>query len=294
LADFFKHQDTELLLGRHLADSVCNDTSAGRAMDAIFEVGAKKFFGGVACQACRRFPLDMGKVHLDTTSVDIWGNYDRCSADSDKINITYGHGKDHRPDLKQFLVKMLCVGRNIPVLKGCIDGNAGDKTVNNDLLSRISKHMARHEPAPGAFLYIADAATVTEDNLGAYREQYTIGRNFSFPKDPLTVNGMFLKKPERIELLGPILRMALLVWNLIEHLLRQHVLENNVGLPNWDNKKDKVFWRTPPEKIRVEHGEAANRGIVWRAAGQKFTAQLGAGRNSRQSPVSRSSADRWR
>jgi hypothetical protein len=53
LADFFKHQDTELLLGRQLADSVCNDTSAGRAMDAIFEVGAGKLFGEVACQACR-------------------------------------------------------------------------------------------------------------------------------------------------------------------------------------------------------------------------------------------------
>ena len=48
---------------------------------------------------------------------------------------------------------------------------------------------------------------------------------------------MFLKKPERIEVLGPILRMALLIWDLIEHLLRQHVLENNVELPGWDNNK---------------------------------------------------------
>ena len=109
-ADFSKHQDTALLLGRQLADSVCNDTSAGPAMDALFEVGAEKYFGEVACQACRRFPLDMSKVHFDTTSVNIWGNHDQCSADCDKINITYGHSKDQRPDLKQFLVKMLGVG----------------------------------------------------------------------------------------------------------------------------------------------------------------------------------------
>jgi len=438
LADFFKHQDTELLLGRNLADSVFNDTSVGRAMDAIFEVGAEKLFGEVAFQACRRFPLDMSKVHFDTTSVNIWGNYDQCSADSDKINITYGHSKDHRPDLKQFMIKMLCVGRNIPILGGCIDGNTSDKTANNELLSRISKHMAKHGLSPGAFLYIADAAMVTEENLRAigenvfvtrlpfsyneasrvvaesvaedcweqvgalnetpstnkrppahyrlaeksvtlygqqyravvvhssahdkrrqkriereiqksattsrklladetireyfcradaehaalrvresvtqlhyietsvcekvryargrpkkdqsrniaakyyvvdakvqpnlehieqklkeagcfvllcnvpregntaqtgadllraYKEQYGIERNFSFLKDPLIVNDMFLKKPERIEVLGAILLMALLISNLIEHALRQHVLENDVELPGWDNKK---------------------------------------------------------
>jgi len=438
LADFFKHQDTELLLGHHLASSVFNDTSVGRAMDAIFEVGAEKLFSEVVFQACLRFPLDMSKVHFDTTSVNLWGDYDLCSSDSEKLNITYGHSKDHRPDLKQFMIKMLCVGSNIPILGGCIDGNTSDKTVNNELLSRISKHMARHGLSPGAFLYIADAAMVTEDNLRAigenifvsrlpfsynetsrvvaesvaddcweqvgtlnetpstnkrppaqyqlaektvtlygqqyravvvhssandkrrlkrierdikksettlhkllaeetsreyfcradaeqatswvresttelhhietsvsekvrytrgrpkknqsrnvasvyyvldakvlpnvdhieqkrqeagcfvllsnvplqgnaaqtgadllraYKEQHGIERNFSFLKDPLIVNDMFLKKPERIEVLGAILLMALLVWNLIEHTLRQHVRNNDVELPGWDNKK---------------------------------------------------------
>ncbi len=31
--------------------------------------------------------------------------------------------------------------------------------------------------------------------------------------------------------------MALLVWNLIEHTLRQYVRNNDVELPGWDNKK---------------------------------------------------------
>lgn len=78
-------------------------------------------------------------------------------------------------------------------------------------------------------------------------EQYGIERNFSFLKDPLIVNDMFLKKPVRIEVLGVILLMALLIWDLIEHVLRQHVLENDVGLPGWDNKK------TPSQRIHDEH-----------------------------------------
>jgi transposase len=74
------------------------------------------------------------------------------------------------------------------------------------------------------------------DLLRAYKEQCGIERNFSFLKDPLIVNDTFLKKPERVEVLGSILLMALLVWNLIEHVLRQHVSENDVALPGWDNK----------------------------------------------------------
>jgi transposase len=439
LGEFFEHQDTELLLGRRLPGSALNDTSVGRAIDAVFEAGAEKLFGEVAFEACRRFPLDMSKVHFDTTSVNLWGDYSlRESRTLENLNITYGHSKDHRPDLKQFLIKVLCVGGNIPILGGCEDGNASDKTLNNALLSRISKHMARHGLAPGAFLYVADAAMVTEDNLRAigdnafvtrlpftyseasrvvsaavadsswehvgtlnetpgtdkrplaqyrvaektvtlydqeyramvvhssahdkrrlkriereikkseisllkiiakqakheyfcladakeaalklrdfgtelhsidsassekvryargrpkkdqpreivsvryvveaevrenvdqieqkrraagcfvllsnvplqgdtsqtqadllraYKEQHGIERNFSFLKDPLIVNDMFLKKPERIEVLGAILLIALLVWNLIEHTLRQHVRENDVELPGWDKKK---------------------------------------------------------
>jgi transposase len=437
LEDFFKHQDTELLFGRQIPWNAFNDTTVGRAMDAIYEAGAKTLFSEVAFQACCRFPLNMSKVHFDTTSVNVWGNYDACSPDCGKLNITHGYSKDHRPDLKQFLIKMLCVERNIPILGSCEDGNMSDKTVNNALLTRISSYMARHGLSPGAFLYIADSAMVTEDNLKvigdnlfisrlpfsyneacrvvteavtqgsweqigtlnqtpattkrpathysiaektvtlygkayravvvhstahnkrrlkrikreirqsetslrkfiaeetkreffclpdaeaaalrlqhagsflhriettlseklryargrppnngarkvasvrylldasvlenadqierkkeeagcfvlltnvplqgetantgadllrAYKDQNGIEHNYSFLKDPLIVNDTFLKKPERIEVLGAILMMALLIWNLMEHVMRKYVAENNVELTGWDNK----------------------------------------------------------
>ena len=165
LADFFRHQDTELLLGRRIPQTAFNDTTVGRAMDAIFEAGAGKLFSEVAFGACLRFPLDMSRVHFDTTSISLWGDYDLCSPDSEKLNITYGYSKDHRPDLKQFLIKMLCVGRNIPILGACEDGNASEKSINNALLRRISSHMARHGLSAGAFLYVADSAMVTKDKL---------------------------------------------------------------------------------------------------------------------------------
>ncbi|MBU4316357.1 MAG: IS1634 family transposase, partial [Proteobacteria bacterium] len=81
------------------------------------------------------------------------------------FEITYGHSKDKRSDLKQFLISMLCVDRNIPILGATRDGNASDKTLNNELLTNISKTMARHGLSPGAYVYVADSAFVTPDNL---------------------------------------------------------------------------------------------------------------------------------
>lgn len=437
LADFFKHQDTGVLLGQEVESTTFNDTTVARAMDAVFEVGAGKVFGAVAFRAACNFSLEKRHVHFDTTSVNVWGDYDGCSPDSGSINITFGYSKDHRPDLKQFLIKMLCVGRNIPILGSCEDGNKSDKAINNALLSRISKHMAKYGLDPGAFVYIADSAMVTEDNLAqigdnlfltrlpftysetsrvvreavieddwlmigplhetpttrkrppalyrivekqvvlygieyralvvhssahdkrrikriereiqtsekslskliaqeskqefycradaeaaasrlcqcdtelhrvavsveekvyyhrgrpakngirkeagrrfvltarieekteeinkkqqeagcfvlltnvpqqgdmaetgpellqAYKEQHGIERNFSFLKDPVIVNDIFLKKPERIEVLGAVLLMSLMIWNLIEHCLRQHIQECSGVLPGWDKK----------------------------------------------------------
>jgi len=42
LVEFFKHQDTEVLLGKDVACTSFNDTTVGRAMDAVF-YGPKRF-----------------------------------------------------------------------------------------------------------------------------------------------------------------------------------------------------------------------------------------------------------
>ena len=56
------------------------------------------------------------------------------------------------------------------------DGNASDKTLNTTLLSEIARLMAHHGVAPGAYIYIADAALVTEDNLAALGDTLFITR----------------------------------------------------------------------------------------------------------------------
>jgi len=162
LKEFFHEQDTELLLGVDVSDQMFCDHNLGRVMDKIFETGTQKIFSAIAKNAVDAFGVDTRKVNFDTTSISVFGDYDVGPAPFD---ITYGYSKDKRPDLKQFLVSMLCVDRNIPILGSPKDGNASDKAINNEVLTGISKHMARYGLQPGAFVYVADSAFVTEKNL---------------------------------------------------------------------------------------------------------------------------------
>src|SRR5262249_23535349 len=61
-------------------------------------------------------------------------------------------------------------------------------------------------------------------------------QNFAFLKDPVIVNSLFLKKPERIEALGLVLLLALLLWRLVERALRVHVETTGNPLVGWDKK----------------------------------------------------------
>ena len=179
LERFASQVDTDLLLGREVDPSAFNDTTLGRALDAIYQAGTEQLFSQVALRAASSFPLEVDPrhVHFDTTSVSVWGDYACCEDEEEEgLNITYGYSKDKRPDLKQFLLKMLCVHRNIPILGGCADGNASDKTLNNALLTKLSRHMAKHGIREGAFIYIADSAMVTPANLAAIGENLFITR----------------------------------------------------------------------------------------------------------------------
>jgi len=118
-------------------------------------------------------------VHFDTTSVSVYGEYLPPEDQQEQevpFTITHGYSKDKRPDLKQFVLATLCVDRAVPLWGKPEDGNASDKTVNNTLLSDIATFLAQHGVAPGAYIYVADAALVTEANLAALGDTRFITR----------------------------------------------------------------------------------------------------------------------
>jgi transposase len=144
-----------------------------------------KIFTACAVRADQVFSFDKRYVHFDTTSVSVYGDYlppEAPQAPEVPFMITYGYSKDKRPDLKQFVLATLCVDRAVPLWGKPEDGNASDKTVNNTLLSAMATFLAQHGVAPGAYIYVADAALVTEDNLA------TLGDTLFITRFPATYN----------------------------------------------------------------------------------------------------------
>ena len=80
------------------------------------------------------------------------------------------------------MTELLCVDRGVPIFSRTVDGNASDKKLNNEMLQRIGKLMKAHGLGPGAFVYVADSAMVTRENLLLLDGQRFISRlpaNFS-------------------------------------------------------------------------------------------------------------------
>jgi transposase len=74
------------------------------------------------------------------------------------------------------VLSTLCVDRAVPIWGKLEDGNASDQTLKTTLLSEIAQLLARHGLAPGAYIYLADAARVTEDTLKALGDTLFITR----------------------------------------------------------------------------------------------------------------------
>jgi transposase len=74
------------------------------------------------------------------------------------------------------MTELLCVDRGVPIFGRTLDENVSDKELNNKMLTRISSIMARHGLGPGAFVYVADSATITRRNLEAVGSNRFISR----------------------------------------------------------------------------------------------------------------------
>jgi transposase len=92
----------------------------------------------------------------------------------------------------------------------------------------------------GCFVLLTNVSV--EEKMGleilkTYKEQDGIERNFGFLKDPLVTNDVFLKKPHRIEAMGLVLVLSLLLWRLMERTMRSKAKTENIRLQGWNKRE---------------------------------------------------------
>ncbi|WP_414530947.1 IS1634 family transposase, partial [Nodularia chucula] len=74
--------------------------------------------------------------------------------------VTYGYSRDHRPDLKQFIIEMICSGDgDIPIFLKLASGNQVDSSCFGQIAVEYQKQLEVNS------LIVADSALYTESNL---------------------------------------------------------------------------------------------------------------------------------
>ncbi|CDN12964.1 hypothetical protein RintRC_7242 [Richelia intracellularis] len=126
---FFEGIATEHLLAEGIQPEHLNDQPLGRVLDKLYDAGLTEIFIRVPLSAADRFGVKMDSFHLDSSSFHVHGDYgtgtdDEASAQSELITITYGYSRDHRPDLKQFILDLMWSGDgDIPLYLRAAHGN---------------------------------------------------------------------------------------------------------------------------------------------------------------------------
>lgn len=127
---FFENKPVDLLIGKGLTAEKLNDDTIGRTLDRLFNYGCTELFCSVASVATAMATVDRKFGHLDTTTFSVHGDYNSSAEEGATIQVTYGHSKEKRPDLKQiFLNLLVSADGGIPLFMQALNGNSSDKIV---------------------------------------------------------------------------------------------------------------------------------------------------------------------
>jgi transposase len=177
---FFEGKATEHLIGAGVRAEHLNDDRLGRVLDQLYLSGLTQLFVSIALKAAKQLGVATDRVHLDSSSFHVHGEYEPMSPElrvvrktvssteeeSDNqatpkpIHITYGYSRDHRPDLKQFIIDLICSGDgDVPLYLRVTDGNEADKAMFAQLILEFRQQLNWE-----AWI-VADSALYTADNL---------------------------------------------------------------------------------------------------------------------------------
>jgi transposase len=178
---YFETVACEHLIGAGVKPEYLNDDKLGRVMDQLFIKGLDTIFFIIALKAAQKFGVSLSTSHIDSSSMHVHGQYNTSLPEvifenqevennqeleelavksSKEITITYGYSRDHRPDLKQFIIELICAeDGDIPIFLKLASGNQADSSCFGQIAVDYQKQLEVDS------LMVADCALYTESNL---------------------------------------------------------------------------------------------------------------------------------
>lgn len=145
-----------------------NRFKLGRALDDCRAYGCDLLFAETSAKICKAEGVDTKFNSLDTTAFALTGDYN-IDSDEHIIEITHGCSKDHRPDLKQAVLEIMCShDGGIPVISKAWNSNASDTKIFRERAKALADSF---KAAEGSHYLIADSklydAETINEGLGS-------------------------------------------------------------------------------------------------------------------------------
>jgi len=180
---YFANKPVEHLLGAGITAEMLNDDCLGRTLDWLYAHDLTKLFAGIASRARQIFGIKAEQVHVDTTSFSVSGEYAAAASRAKEpgkaeepagpeaalIAITYGYSRDHRDDLKQWMLALATThDGDVPLFLQPLDGNSSDKVSLPATISAVLTQL--REAGEEASVYVADNGVYSESNMRQFNQ----------------------------------------------------------------------------------------------------------------------------
>ncbi len=146
--------------------ALLQDDRIGRCLDRLFRINVSGLVMDVMRDVVQEFDLNLEELHNDSTTISFHGDYDDARDPGKRfgnptIALTWGHNKDHRPDLKQLLyILTVTDDGGVPVYFTTANGNTTDDQTHVETWNLLRQLVGHTD-----FLYVADCKLATKTNM---------------------------------------------------------------------------------------------------------------------------------
>ena len=162
-SEYFEDKPLERLLGPGIQAEHINDDALGRCLDALYEHGVSPLYQTIGEAVVRHLDLPCEAVHLDSTSFHTDSQEKLSEGDFNPVQITKGYSRDHRPELNQVILNLICENQaGIPVYMKPASGNSNDLKGFKEI---VKSHVQSLKAAQKSRWLVADSALYVGETL---------------------------------------------------------------------------------------------------------------------------------
>ena len=164
-SEYFSDKPLDRLIAPGIKPEHINDDALGRCLDALYGYGVSPLYQNIGEAVVNYLDLPCHSVHLDSTSFHYDGVEKLSDAEDDihPIHITKGYSRDHRPDLNQVVLNLICENQSgIPVYMKPASGNINDM---EGFKAIVKSHIASLKAAQSCRYLVADAALYVKETI---------------------------------------------------------------------------------------------------------------------------------